>query len=135
MARKRFNADEKSAFTVGAHVEYRNGSHWHPAVIDGPITVDDITGGFYLPLHVTVTTRTISPAWPIQARPGSVRVPTAAAPSKTTGYPVEYMGHTLWACCVSDIGPACGHTALGLTGLDKIRVKGMAADTMQRLAN
>lgn len=73
MARKRFTAAEVSAYIESAAIEYRNGSHWHPARIVGPISVDK-NGKPYLPVRVTVTTRTISPGFLIHARPTSVRL-------------------------------------------------------------
>lgn len=125
--RKKFKPEERAVFTVGAHVEYRNGSHWHPAIVDKPIAKDEWTGADILLVHVTVTTKTISPAWPIEARPGSVRVPQATADKP---WPREYNGGTYWACCVSAIGPACEHMRglPKLTGLDMIRIKGQAFD-------
>ena len=73
MARKRFTAAEKIAYVESAAIEYRNGSHWHPARIVGPIATDSI-GNLYLPVRVTVTTKTISPGFLIHASPTSVRL-------------------------------------------------------------
>lgn len=74
--RKRFTADEKAAFTVGAAVEWQNGSHWHPAEItDGP-SQDRMSGWWRVTVrHTGRRTDTIAPGQSVECLPGKVRLP------------------------------------------------------------
>lgn len=73
MARKRFLASERKAFTVGTQVEWRNGNHWHSATVVEPMGTD-IDGWDFLPVRVFYTTRTITKGDVIHAMPSNVRM-------------------------------------------------------------
>jgi hypothetical protein len=73
MPRKRFTAAEKAVYVAGADVEYRNGSHWLPAKVIGPVDTDSL-GWFYVPVRVTVRTRTIGPETIVHATSDNVRL-------------------------------------------------------------
>lgn len=75
MARKRFNAAEREAFTQGTVVEWQNGAHWKPGTVVGPFGTDS-TGWPYVPVrNEGATTRTISKGELVWSRPGGVRLP------------------------------------------------------------
>jgi len=76
MARKRFNQDEKEIITVGAAVEWRNGSHWHPGRVVSEIKTD--LGWQYVRVeHTGPTTSTVMRGDTIEVHPGSIRRPVA----------------------------------------------------------
>jgi hypothetical protein len=75
VARKRFNREERAAFTVNARIEWRNGSHWHEGRITGPITADVDTWQRVPLEHTGRTTATVSHGQRITGTPGAVRIP------------------------------------------------------------
>ena len=48
MGRRRWRPEERALLTVGTSVEWRNGSHWHPATVltVTPSRVEASTEGF-----------------------------------------------------------------------------------------
>jgi hypothetical protein len=82
MARKRFNRQEREAFTPGTAIEWRNGSHWHPGQITGPITTDVDTWQCVPLEHTGRNTATVSYGNHITASPGTVRLPATVKPTE-----------------------------------------------------
>jgi hypothetical protein len=75
MARRRFTKEQKAAFTVGARIQWRNGSHWHPGEIMGLLATDSIGKPYYPIRHVGPTTRTVSHGACFWGYPDSIRLP------------------------------------------------------------
>jgi hypothetical protein len=74
MPRKRFTAQEKIDFVPGTAVEWRNGSHWHPATVRGEIGKDSLDlACVWIENHAT--TRTVSKGQCHFSYPGSLRMP------------------------------------------------------------
>lgn len=71
--RKRFTPQERADFTPGTRVEWRNGRHWHPGTVVGPLVTDDGWQSIYVVNHVT--TRTVKAGARIDADPTSIRLP------------------------------------------------------------
>lgn len=73
--RKRFNQEERAllaAAAPGQPVEWRNGSHWHPArLASAEIVTED--GWQHVTAVNLATTRTISSGEPIRITPGAIR--------------------------------------------------------------
>lgn len=78
MARKRFTPTERQAFAPGVAVEWRNGRHWHPGTVSGPI-VTDSDGWHGVALTNHATTRTCHAGQRITGIPGAVRLPATPA--------------------------------------------------------
>jgi hypothetical protein len=76
-SRKRFNQEERALLTAaapGLAVEWRNGSHWHPArLTSAEIATED--GWQHVTAVNLATTRTISSGEPIRVTPGAIRAP------------------------------------------------------------
>lgn len=74
--RKRFNKDERefirAALENGCRVEWRNGSHWHPATVRVDVHRDDY-GWDRVILVNHGNTKTVSDGEIIHGRPGAVR--------------------------------------------------------------
>ncbi len=70
--RKRFTRAEREAFTVGTAVEWRNGAHWHPGTVTGP--VEDHDGWQEIPLTNHATTRTVGAGQRITGSPTAIRL-------------------------------------------------------------
>jgi hypothetical protein len=65
--RQRFTKEEKAAFTVGAHIEWQNGGHWHPGE-------DRQLGTWHVGIrHTGRRTATLHPGQYITGSPGKVR--------------------------------------------------------------
>jgi hypothetical protein len=76
--RRRFTREERAQFVEGAKVEWRNGRHWHPGTITGPIVKDDVFDR--VPLTNHATTRTVSAGDHITGSPTAVRLAPLAPP-------------------------------------------------------
>lgn len=76
MARKRFTKDEIAAFTPKTAVEYRNGSHWHPATIIGGVEHDTL-GLAYVSVEITKTRGLLTRGQYVRGYPTHVRLPLA----------------------------------------------------------
>lgn len=77
MARKRFNAEEKAVIAMGAGtpIEWRNGSHWHPAILRANEIRKSDGGWHSVLIENLATTRTIHSGQKIHAGAGSIRLP------------------------------------------------------------
>jgi hypothetical protein len=75
MARKRFNAEEKTLLVAGTPVEWQNGTQWHPGTILSGLIVDDVTGSQYAELRNHAVTRTLWRGDDFRATPGKIRRP------------------------------------------------------------
>jgi hypothetical protein len=77
MVRMRFTKTERQQFTPGTEVEWRNGTHWHPGVIAGPIYNPDPGDVWqYVPItHKGRSTATLSTGQRVTGRPTTVRLP------------------------------------------------------------
>lgn len=71
--RKRFKPAERERFTVGAEIEWRNVSHWHPAVVTSEVKTDDTGTQYVLIVHKGETTRTVSRGDDLRGYPGNIR--------------------------------------------------------------
>ena len=75
-------------------MEFRNGRHWHAAVVTGAMAVDNV-GVQYYPLRATVTRDGIQESQQLRGYPGFIRAlgdpppptPTAASDSLTPTEP------------------------------------------------
>lgn len=74
MARKRFTAEERVAYTPGTGVEWRNGRHWHPGTVVDAAGVNP-DGWWSVPVVNHATTATVSGGERVYPRPGSIRLP------------------------------------------------------------
>lgn len=78
MARRRFNQDEKDLIAdgPGTAIEWRNGGHWHPGELTGPISRDDISGFPYVPITNTSDRGGTPKGAYVRAYPGYIRRPS-----------------------------------------------------------
>jgi hypothetical protein len=74
MARKRFTAEERVAYTPATVVEWRNGRHWHPGTVVVGVT-RDVDGWESVQITNHATTATVSGGDRVDPRPGAVRLP------------------------------------------------------------
>lgn len=86
--RKRFNPAERALLVKGASIEWRNGSHWHPATVTGEITRDH-DGWESCMLENHAHTPTLAAGMPITGSPGHVRASSYVGPSGRTPTPVR----------------------------------------------
>jgi hypothetical protein len=66
MASKRFREER---YALDQRVEFRNGRHWHPAVVTGAVAIDG-TGCQYYPLRATATAGVIQEGQHLRGYPG-----------------------------------------------------------------
>ncbi len=82
MASKRFRGE---SYALDQRVEFRNGRHWHPAVVTGAVDVDG-TGCQYYPLRATATAGVIQEGQHLRGYPGFIR-PLDDTPAPRTNHP------------------------------------------------
>jgi hypothetical protein len=82
MASKRFRGER---YALGQRVEFRNGRHWHPAVVTGGVATDS-TGCQYYPLRVTATAGVVKQGQHVRGYPGCIR-PRHDTPSPSATHP------------------------------------------------
>lgn len=80
--RKRFTPAERKQFTPGTSVEWRNGGHWHPGTISGPIETNN--GWHSIPLTNHADTRTVVSGQRISGSPAFIRLPAPPAAEAAT---------------------------------------------------
>lgn len=71
---RRFSAEEKAAFVVGAAIEWLNSSQWRPARVTGPQAIDEIGERYYPIEYSGPTTRTISHGESLRGYKRGIRV-------------------------------------------------------------